>query len=60
MPKGTVSASKCPHFDISKPSQLEVFMNCYKNIKLKNLMEGLKPAAKTQLASKLGLKVKKD
>lgn len=60
MPRGSGahSAEKCPHFDISKPTQLELFINCYKNVKLKNLIEGLKPAAKTQLASKLGIKVK--
>ena len=60
MPKGSgaVSAVKCPHFDISKPSQLETFMNYYKNVKLTSLIEGLKPAAKTSLISKLGMKVK--
>lgn len=59
MPRGsnTLSAAKCPHFDVSKPSQLETFMNCYKKVKLASVVESLKPAVGTALSSKLGLKV---
>lgn len=60
MPRGSgaISAVKCPHFDVSKPIHLENFMNCYKNVKFTSLIEGLKPAAKISLISKLGMKVK--
>lgn len=59
MPRGSgaVSASKCPHFDIGKSAHLELFMNCYNKIKLSDMIERLKPASKTALSSKFGLKV---
>ena len=54
MPKDpAVSATKCPHFDVSKPNCLETFIACHKNNKLYELLNGLKPSSKSAICSKL-------
>lgn len=55
MPRGalTVSALKCPHFDFSKAGNMDSYINFYKQNKLRRLLEGLQPSAKTALSAKL-------
>lgn len=54
MPRGSsaVCAAKCAHFDVSKAESMHYF-ELYRKAKVMLLLDGLKPAAKQALLSKL-------
>lgn len=60
MPRGTgtLSAQKCPHFDVSKSQFLESFSSTFKRIKMASVIENLKPSAKMALTKLCNLKVR--
>ena len=43
------SCTKCPHFDVSKSANLELFLTTYKKIKMTTTLETLKPSAKAAI-----------
>ena len=59
MPRGSgaLAAQKCPHFDVSKSANLELFLTTYKKIKMATTLETLKPSAKAAINKMASLTV---
>ena len=59
MPRGSgaLAAQKCPHFDVSKSANSELFFTTYKKIKMTTTLETLKPSAKAAINKMASFKV---